>query len=96
MDVLCLCGKLEEIAAVLAEKIGKTIVIGDVQKMPVVQTRTLELSVVNFEPHGPDQVQPRAGCSTSACNVAGLSLIHIWSLQALNAKRASSRLSMSA
>ena len=72
-----ICGKIEEIAAVLAEKIGKTIVIGDVQKMPVVQTRTLELSVVNFEPHGPDQVQPSAGCSTSACNVAGI-LRYFW------------------
>ena len=67
-----LCGKIVEIAAVLPEKIGKTIVIGDVQKMPVIQARALELPVVDFKPHRPDQVKPGAGGRAGAGDISGV------------------------
>lgn len=67
-----LCRKIVEIAAVLPEKIGKTIVIGDVQKMPVIQARALELPVVDFKPHRPDQVKPGAGGRAGAGDISGV------------------------
>lgn len=40
--------------------------------MPVIQARALELPVVDFKPHRPDQVKPGAGGRAGAGDISGV------------------------
>lgn len=55
---------------VLGKKVLQTIVIGDVEVVPIVQTRALELAVVNLKAERTDEVERRARGGTGARDVA--------------------------
>ena len=65
-------GKIIEGACVFFEEFLEIFVIGDIEKMPVIEPRTLELPVVDRKAERPDEMEPRAGCGAGARDVAGI------------------------
>ena len=65
-------GEEEKRAGVLSQKVVKVFIIGDVQKMPIIQARALQLAVVDAKTQRLHQVQARAGGGTGAGNVSGV------------------------
>lgn len=63
-------------ARVLRGEVREVFVVGDVQLMPVVQARALQLAVVDGKAERFDEMKRRAGCGAGARDVAGI----LWDL----------------
>jgi len=76
--VLCLGGEIIDLCiGMLAVEIRQTVVIGNIQLVPVVQSRALQLLVVHGKAHWADQMQRGTGGGAGAGNVAGV----LWDLR---------------
>lgn len=64
--------KIERIAAVLREKIVKTIVVGYVELIPIVEPRAPQLAVVYLKAERADEMQRSTGRRACAGDVAGV------------------------
>lgn len=72
MSVAGFGGKIEEGPRIFCEKVGQTVIEGDVQQMPVIQSRPFQLPVVNGETHGAHQMKPCTGGGTGPGDIAGV------------------------
>ena len=71
IKVRCFCAKIINLSfGVFGIKIVKTVVIGDVELMPIVQPCALELAVVNCKSEWANEVQGRTRRRAGARNVA--------------------------
>ena len=59
-------------ARVLRGEVREVFVVGDVQFMPVIQPRALQLAVVDGKAERFDEMKRRAGCGAGARDVAGV------------------------
>ena len=74
--MLRLGGKIEKRAFVAGKKVIKIRINGDIQQVPIIKTRPLELPVGDDKPHRSNQMQPRAGDGAGAGDIAGV----LWNL----------------
>lgn len=72
MSFLGFCRKKEKISGSTAEKIGKTFIIGNVQKMPVIQPGSFQLSVIYCKAHRAHQMEPSPGGGAGSSYVPGV------------------------
>ena len=64
--------KKEKVSMIFFKKFGKTVVIGNIQQMPVIKSGPLELAVVNGKAHGTHQMKPGAGSGAGSGDIAGI------------------------
>ena len=62
--------KIKFRAGVLCKEIGKSVVIGDIQQIPIIKPSAFQFFIVHFESHGFDKMQPRAGGGAGAGDIA--------------------------
>lgn len=72
VDMAGFGGKIEEGAGVSGKKVVQVLVIGNVQKGPVVQARPFQLFVINGKAHGLHQMETGAGGGAGTADVAGV------------------------
>ena len=72
MDMLCFGGKIEERTLVASKEIVQILIVSNVQQMPVIQTGSFQLFVVDFEAHGLHDVQTGACGGAGAADVTGV------------------------
>ena len=69
--IFCLGGKAEKVGiGMLLKEVLHAVVVGNIQLMPVVQSRALEFFVVNGEAKRTDQMKRRARCGAGARNIS--------------------------
>ena len=56
----------------LFQKLLGGVIIGNIQKMPVIQSGTFELFVIDRKSHRSNQMQPCPCAGTGSCNVSGV------------------------
>ena len=67
VDRSSFCSKVEEVSVMIfIEEIFKTVVIGYVELIPVIESRTLEVLVADFEAERSDEMQPCSRNSTGS------------------------------
>ena len=62
-------GKIKKRALVPGKKVLQTVVIGNVQKMPVIQSGPADSLLRDVEPQGAHQVEPAAGGGAGAGDI---------------------------
>ena len=68
----CLGGKIVIGAAVFGKELVQTVVIADVEVVPVIQTCMIELFIIDGKAHGAYQIQPTGSAGTGAGHIAGV------------------------